>query len=143
MILFCLHTAVYITFRGSNLPNHGYVNISHVGNTTDTGLVCSTDHSGDGAAKWFNPDGTRMKNTNSSEGFYISNGSDGVYLLRGSGILVEGIYKCVATDSSGNSRTVFVGLYSEGGGGVVSNCWSEKLYSFAFGFQVKSRFMER
>ena len=128
MIFFWSHTAVYITFRGGNLPNHGYVNISHVGNTTDTGLVCSTDHSGDGTAAWFNPDGTVI-DTNSSEGFYVSDGSDGVYLLRGSGIPVEGIYKCIAIDSSGSTRTVFVGLYDEGGGEVVSSRWSEKLLS--------------
>ncbi|CAI8037918.1 Receptor-type tyrosine-protein phosphatase F, partial [Geodia barretti] len=112
--------AVYLNFGGMNLPTNGLVNISQLGNSTDTGLVCSTDQSADGtpAGGWFNPDGT-MLSSSSSEGFFVSDGSDGVYLLRGSGIPVEGIYTCRATDSSGNSRTVFVGLYNEQGGEVV------------------------
>ncbi|CAI8037919.1 Receptor-type tyrosine-protein phosphatase F, partial [Geodia barretti] len=111
---------VYLNFGGMNLPTNGLVNISQLGNSTDTGLVCSTDQSADGtpAGGWFNPDGT-MLSSSSSEGFFVSDGSDGVYLLRGSGIPVEGIYTCRATDSSGNSRTVFVGLYNEQGGEVV------------------------
>ncbi|CAI8037924.1 Receptor-type tyrosine-protein phosphatase F [Geodia barretti] len=111
---------VYLNFGGMNLPTNGLVNISQLGNSTDTGLVCSTDQSTDGTPTggWFNSDGT-MLSTSSSEGFFVSDGSDGVYLLRGSGIPVEGIYTCRATDSSGNSRTVFVGLYNEQGGEVV------------------------
>ncbi|CAI8052760.1 Receptor-type tyrosine-protein phosphatase alpha [Geodia barretti] len=111
---------VYLNFGGMNLPTNGLVNISQLGNSTDTGLVCSTDQSGDGtpAGGWFNPDGT-MLSSSSSEGFFVSDGSDGVYLLRGSGIPVEGIYTCSATDSSGNSRTVFVGIYNQQGGEVV------------------------
>ena len=105
-----------------NLPTNGLVNISQLGNSPGTGLVCSTDQSGDGTPTdgWLKPDGT-MLTTSSSEGFFVSDGSDGVYLLRGSGIPVEGIYTCRATDSSGNSRTVFVGLYNEQGGGLTSS----------------------
>ena len=119
-VLVSVITAVYLNFGGENLPTNGLVNISQLGNSTETGLVCSTDQSVDGtpAGGWFNPDGT-MLTTSSSEGFFVSDGSDGVYLSRGSGIPVEGIYTCSATDSYGNSRTVFVGLYNEQGGGLT------------------------
>ena len=113
------HTAVYLNFGGENLPTNGYVSISQLGNTTDTALVCRTDQSGDGGGGWFNPSGAMLEfNTNSSQGFYTSTieGSDGIYLLRGSGIPVEGIYTCVTTDSSSTNRTVFVGLYNRDGG---------------------------
>ena len=113
--LSCPHTAVYLQFGGMNLPTNGFVSISQLGNSPDTRLVCSTDQSGDGAAVWQSPDGTTLSST-STEGFFVSDGSDGVYLLRGSGIPVEGIYTCIATDSSGNTRMVFVGLYNMQGG---------------------------
>ena len=121
-VLVSVITAVYLNFGGENLPTNGLVNISQLGNSTETGLVCSTDQSVDGtpAGGWFNPDGT-MLTTSSSEGFFVSDGSDGVYLSRGSGIPVEGIYTCSATDSSGNSQTVFVGLYNEQGGELTSS----------------------
>ena len=107
--------AVFLNFGGMNLLTNGFVNISQLGDSTDTGLVCSTDQSGDEAASWQSPDGTTLNST-STEGFFVSEGSDGVYLLRGSGIPVEGIYTCTATDSSGNTRMVFVGLYNMQGG---------------------------
>ena len=112
------HTAVYLNFGGMNLPTNGYVTISQLGNSTNNTLVCRTDQSGDGGGGWFNPSGTMVEfNSNSSQGFYSSGGdSDGIYLLRGSGIPVEGIYTCVTTDSSDTNQTVFVGLYNEKGG---------------------------
>ena len=94
-----------------NLPSNDYITISQLGSDTDTGLVCRTDQSGDGSGSWFNPSGT-VVDSNSYEGFYVSSGDDGLYLLRGSGIPVEGIYTCRATDSSGNNRSVHVGIYN-------------------------------
>ena len=94
-----------------NLPSNDYITISQLGNSTDTGLVCRTDQSGDGSGNWFKPSGSVM-DSSSSEGFYVSSFEDGLYLLRGSGIPVEGIYTCRATDSSGNNRSVHVGIYN-------------------------------
>ena len=55
--VFCNHSCIY---RGEVLPTNGLVNISQLGNSTDNGLVCSTDQSEDGTPEggWFNPDGT-------------------------------------------------------------------------------------
>ena len=110
-------TAVYLNFGGMNLPKNGYMTISQLGSDTDTGLVCRTDQSGDSSGSWFNPSGTKMDGDSSiCDGFYISSGDDGLYLLRGSGIPVEGIYTCRATDSFSNNRTVSVGIYNESRG---------------------------
>ena len=111
---------MYLNFGGENLPTHGYVAISQLGTTEDTALVCRTDQTSDGdntEGGWFNPNGTMVEfNANSSQGFYSSVGSDGIRLLRGSGIPVEGIYSCRATDISSSTQTVFLGLYNEDGG---------------------------
>ena len=100
-----------------NLLSNDYVNISQLGSDTDTGLVCRTDQSGDGSGSWFTPSGS-VVDSSSSAGFYVSSGDDGLHLLRGSGIPVEGIYTCRATDTSGNNRSVSVGIYNENGGRV-------------------------
>ena len=110
---------MYLNFGGMSLLYNDYVTISQLGSDTDTGLVCRTDQSGDGSGSWFNPSGT-VVGSSSSEGFFVSSGDDGLYLLRGSGIPVEGIYTCRATDSSGNNRAVSVGIYNEIGGRVGS-----------------------
>ena len=116
IVLFNSTTAVYLSFGGMNLPNNGYVTISQLGNTTDNGLACRTDQSGDADGHWFNPSGDMLGFSSEDEGFYVSSGSDGVYLLRGTGIPVEGIYTCRATDSSGTDKAVTVGLYNDMGG---------------------------
>ena len=116
IVLFNSTTAVYLSFGGMNLPNNGYVTISQLGNSTDTGLACRTDQSGDADGRWFNPSGDMLGFSSEAEGFYVSSGSDGVYLLRGTGIPVEGIYTCRATDSSGTDKAVTVGLYNDMGG---------------------------
>ena len=120
--LFSACTAVYLNFGGENLPTNGYVAISELGSTEDTALVCRTDQTNccDGDSidgGWFDPDGTMVElNADSSQGFYSSVGSDGIQLLRGSGIPVEGIYTCRATDNSSTEQPVFIGLYNAGGG---------------------------
>ena len=116
IVLFNSTTAVYLSFGGMNLPNNGYVTISQLGNSTDTGLACRTDQSGDADGRWFNPSGDMLGFSSEAEGFYVSSGSDGVYLLRGTAIPVEGIYTCRATDSSGTDNAVTVGLYNDTGG---------------------------
>ena len=77
--------------------------------------MCRTDQSGNGAGRWTGPDGTQLSES-TAEGFYVNDGDDGVYLLRGSGLPVQGIYTCTATDSSGSMREVLVGIYDTDSG---------------------------
>ena len=110
---------MYLNFGGENLPTNGYVAISELGTTEETALVCRTNQpDGDSVdGGWFTPNRTMIEfNANSSQGFYSSVGSDGILLLRGSGIPVEGIYSCRAVDKSLTAQSVFVGLYDIEGG---------------------------
>ena len=126
---------MYLNFGGENLPTNGYVAISALGSTEDTALVCRTDQpdccEGDNiTGGWFNPNGTMIEfDASSSQGFYSSGGSDGIRLLRGTGIPVEGIYTCRTADGSSTIQTVFVGLYNEGGGQYIH---SFKKYSHLY-----------
>ena len=110
---------MYLNFGGENLPTNGYVAISELGTTEGTGLVCRTNRPREDGIDggWLSPSGTMIEfNPQSSQGFYSSVGSDGILLLRGSGIPVKGIYSCRAVDKSSTVQTVFVGLYDIEGG---------------------------
>ena len=115
---------MFLNFGGINLPNNGYVTISQLGSDTDSGIVCRTDQPGDGEDGWIDPSGT-MLNFSSSEGFFVSSGEDGVYLLRGTGVPVQGIYTCLSTDNSGNKRTLTVGIYDDNGGTYCAQLYKQ------------------
>ena len=123
-------TYPYITFRGTTLANHSYVNLSLVGhpesdnnnNTvqchSDLNTCCSGSqgiHRGD----WYFPNGTRLP---FSGDVYESRGAQIVELRRTMGGNVFGIYHCgipttsVHDDTNASVRdTVYVGLYGDGG----------------------------
>ena len=118
IVLFNSTTAVYLSFGGMNLPNNGYVTISQLGNSTDTGLACRTDQSGDADGHWFNPSGDMLGFSSEAEGFYVSSGSDGAYLLRGTGrgsIPVEPLTAQVQTRQSLLDCTM---IWEVGRGGI-------------------------
>ena len=114
IVLYNSTTAVYLSFGGMNLPNNGYVTISQLGNTTDTGLVCRTDQSGDAGGGWFNPSGDMLGFSSEAEGFYVSSVSDGVYQWRGS-IPVEPLTALVQTRQSLLDCTM---IWEVGRGGI-------------------------
>ena len=99
--------------------------ISALGTTDNTALVCRTDQpnccvGNNITGGWFDPSGTMIEfDASSSQGFYSSGGSDGIRLLQGTGIPVEGIYTCRVADGSSTTQTVFVGLYNQGGGQYI------------------------
>ena len=122
----------YLTFRGNNLPNHSYVNITQVGedetgSNTDT-VQCHTDLVGccaDGnplpPGDWFRPSNTKL--TKSGD---IRQDRDPqlVHLQRRNNAnSPTGIYRCfiatnaVHNDSDGSvGETLYVGLYGSEGG---------------------------
>ena len=110
---------MYLHFGGENLPPNAYVVISALGTTNDSALVCRTDQpdccEGDNiTGGWFDPSGTMISfDASSSQGLYSSGGSEGIHLLRGTGIPVEGIYTCRVADGTSTIQTVFVGLYND------------------------------
>ena len=116
---------MYLSLNGTNIPNHGYVVISDIGNTSDTALLCNTNHiptgSDNSGGNWFVPGGSTVS-SNSGVGtadFGRTRGPGLVRLIRNSaatGTPTEGIYRCTVQDNTETLQTVYVGLYNSGGG---------------------------
>ena len=120
-------TYPYITFRGTTLANHSYVNLSLVGDDskgsdsvqchTDLATCCSGSqgvHRGD----WYFPNGTRLP---FSGDVYEARGAQRVNIHRASKG-ESGIYRCdIPTNAVHDNTdmsvrdTVYVGLYITGG----------------------------
>ena len=115
--LYCVPD-VYLTLNGDYIPNHGYVNISEIGDA----LICNTNNvtthmlNGD----WFAPDGTIVGDLGSDNvpGFDRDRLPMKVRLHRNTSTdpPSEGIYYCVVEDDTFTVPTVYVGLYNSGGG---------------------------
>ena len=133
---------MYLTLNGDYIPNHGYVNISDIGSTDDTALICNTNrianftvnlseerkrfHSG---GDWHAPDGTIVGDlrTDDVPGFHRNRGPMVVRLHRRTASdppsgPSEGIYYCVVEDDAFTYQTVYVGLYNIEGGICISCC---------------------
>ena len=130
----------YISFRGTTLPNHSYVDLSLVGGDpissgNNNTVQCHTDmdtccrrEQGQHRGDWFAPgNDTRLQFSNDAAGctcFYEDRQAQVVHLRRrNSANEPTGIYRCVIAtnavhDDYGMSvgETVYVGLYASGGG---------------------------
>ena len=126
----------YLTFRGNNLSNHSYVDITRVGRerfvNSDT-VQCHTDLVGcceDGEelppGGWFPPGSdTRLEDLNQPGGMFQARDPLVIHLCRRRTDVTgpTGIYRCfiatnaVHNDSDGSvGETLYVGLYGSGGG---------------------------
>ena len=113
-----LLTDVYLSLDGTVIPNHGYVEISRIGSTDATALLCHTNRPPDGAhsgGNWWAPDGTRVFVT-AVPGVTLRRGPTVVRLKRTSGDPPEGIYRCTIQDAPSTVHMVYVGLYNTGKG---------------------------
>ena len=122
-MLFTSSTDVYLGLNGEVIPNHGYVEISDIGSSDTTALLCHTntpaDRSGHSGGNWFAPDEDRVGGLSSTDvpGFGRNRGPMLVRLQRSiSGTPDEGIYWCGVKDATETNQTVYVGLYNTGGG---------------------------
>ena len=113
-----LLTDVYLSLNDDIIPNHGYVEISRIGSTDDSALLCHTNRPPDGAnsrGDWHAPDGTRVHNSD-VPGVTRNRAAMVVRLWRTSGTPPEGIYQCTIEDATSTLQMVYVGLYNTGGG---------------------------
>ena len=95
------------------------MDVSDIGSTDDTALLCITNHSPfwhNSGGDWFAPDGIRVANI---PGFTRNRGPMVVRLKRIPGVPAEGMYRCVILDNQGIHRTLYVGLYTTAGGIIV------------------------
>ena len=126
-----IHVVAFITFMGVTLPNHGYVDLSLVGNDTNgsDSVQCHTDlstccsgsqgvHRGD----WYFPSGDRLNFSLGSGDIFESRVAQRVDLRRRNNAdMLSGIYRCdietiaVNSDDTTARETVYVGLYDSGG----------------------------
>ena len=125
----------YVSFKGVNLTNHSYVDLTLVGNdTTDSGntVRCHTDlesccnyyqglHRGD----WYFPNGSVLAGGVGEGDIYRSRAAQRVHLRRrNNATSPSGIYRCdietvVVNDNDVNTitgETVYIGLYLPSGG---------------------------
>ena len=129
-MLFTFSTDVYLSLNDLIIPNHGYVEISNIGSSDATALLCHTNRPASGAnsgGDWFVPDGTRVGGPGSSDvpGFERNRGPMVVRLRRSSESSPnEEIYSCTINDVTETPQTVYIGLYNTGGGTYHVLCTS-------------------
>ena len=118
-------TFPYITFRGTTLANHSYVNLSLVGDDSSDSVrchsdlnTCCSDSQGPHRGDWYFPSGTRLQ---FSGDVYEGRGAQRVE-LRHTSKGESGIYRCdIATNAVHDDTdisvrdTVYVGLYIDEG----------------------------
>ena len=114
---------MYLSLNGEVIPNHGYVNISDIGSSDTTALLCHTNrppHPGSvtSGGDWFAPDGYRVGNIASTDVPFLRNRGPMVVRLRRNNDSDpdDGIYQCSVNDATETTQSVYVGLYSTGGG---------------------------
>ncbi|CAI8054763.1 Receptor-type tyrosine-protein phosphatase F, partial [Geodia barretti] len=118
---------VFLRLNGAVIPNNGLLNISDIGSSDDTALLCITNRpppSGNppnSGGNWLAPDGTRVgdKDNNDVQGFVRNRGPMVVRLKRTAGTAAEGIYRCSVNDTDSTPHSLYVGLYTSGRGQVM------------------------
>ena len=121
----------YLTFRGNNLSNHSYVDITEVGNVKsgdDSNTIqchndlvdCCADSQELPPGDWFTPSNTKLGRNGDIRQDRDGHGSPGgvVHLRRRNNANgPTGIYRCViATNDDSDGETLYVGLYGSEGG---------------------------
>ena len=128
LVLLISSRDVYLSLNGEVIPNHGYVEISDIGSSDTTALLCHTNRPASGAnsgGDWFAPDGTRVGGPGSTDvpGFERNRGPMVVRLRRSTSTTPdEGMYYCTVYDITGTLQTVYVGLYNTGRGITKKDC---------------------
>ena len=140
LLLLCLLSALvevhsqtvpYVSFMGTNLPNHSYVDLTLVGSAAGSSVQCHTDLSsccsgaqGPDRGDWYFPNGDRLQMSNGPDDIYEQRTAQRVDLRRRNNGDTSGIYHCTIETNAVHSddgsdtttrETVYVGLYASGG----------------------------
>ena len=119
-------TVPYVSFMGTNLINHSYIDLCLVYDAKDgsDNVQCHTDLStccedveGSACGNWFFPNGNRLQLFPSLFSIFQSRGDRHVDLrYRGSDTPVSGIYRCTIRAANTTDRgIVYAGLYASRG----------------------------
>ena len=120
-------TFPYVSFNGSNLVNHSYVNLERVGDNVISwvdNVRCHTDLESccSGALSyrrdWYFPNGTRLPfGGRESDNIIESRGERVIDLRRKSNATSPtGMYRCDVSTKAVVKASVYVGLYATAGG---------------------------
>ena len=121
-------TVPYVSFMGTNLTNHSYVNLTLVGNLLNgsDSVQCHTDlktccnaTAGPDRGDWYLPNGMRLNFSADPGDIYEIRRAQGVDLRRRNNGDISGIYRCTmetnAVHNDSGRETVYAGLYASGG----------------------------
>ena len=122
-------TVPYISFMGTNLTNHSYVNLTLVGNLLNASdsVQCHTDlktccnaTAGPDRGDWFFPNGMRLGfNLLGVDIYQVREETQRVDMRRRNNSDTSGIYCCIietnAVHNESGRETVCAGLYASGG----------------------------
>ena len=139
-VLLCLLSALvevhsqtfpYVSFMGTNLTNHSYVDLTLVENLVDgnDSVQCHTDldtcchnTSGPDRGDWYFPNRTRLNFYSDGGDIYEVRIAQRVDLRRRNNGNTSGIYRCTietnavhSNESDTTRETVYAGLYASGG----------------------------
>ena len=117
----CSQTVPYISFMGTNLPNHSYIDFTQVGKGSDR-VQCHTDLTsccnrtqGPDRGDWYFPNGERLPFNFPENTLYEIREAQRVDLsVHGTPTLPKGIYRCdIETSATTNDsrESAYVGLY--------------------------------
>ena len=123
----------YLSFKGNNLPNNSYVEISQIGNAGDGSDsvqciseldYCCNNHTSQLVADWYFPDGTRLNFSSGFDDIYESRISHRADLRRRNmDNSTTGIYCCRVPFSVSNPlerKMLCVGVYTDQGGKYIT-----------------------
>ena len=111
------YSNVYLSFNGEVIPNHGYVEISDIGCSDTTALLCHTNRPDDvytSVGHWFAPDWTnRVESVWAVPGFERNRSPMLVKLIRNSGAPDEGIYRDTSNSTCSTLEEVLSNIVSK------------------------------
>ena len=121
-------TVPYVSFMGTNLSNHSYVDLTAVGDAEDgsdsvqchTDLsTCCSDAQGVHRGDWYFPNGDRLQFRTERGDIFEWRAAQRVDLRHGNNSDTSGIYRCDietnAVNDDDGRETVYAGLYASGG----------------------------
>ena len=100
-----------------SIANNSYVRAGNIppDASRGDGLLCASDTTNPTTRQWYKPNGDPVGTTPPARhGTYQSDTDGGVLLYRRGNLEkdIAGVYYCIISDSSGNTHTLYAGLYT-------------------------------
>ena len=109
-------TFPFISFMGTNISNHSFINFPLVGDDASSSVQCHTGERHIGG--WYSPSGITVSGGATGYGLFQMRKAKRVDLHRDGIFVTSGVYRCeVDTNATNNDNkdVIFVGLYESGG----------------------------